>query len=490
MRRTGRVTGDLGALGFGLLVALVAWGCASLSVLAPEEPEPELALIYNPAAQYHGPDRNPIIVIPGLLGTRLVDQATGVLAWGVFEVSAFGTDPDGLRLLALPVRDDVPVEDLRDGLEPDGVLEQLRIRLAGIPIEIEAYARILATLGAGGYRDEALGLGGEIDYGTDHFTCFQFDYDWRRDNVANAKRLAAFIEEKRAYVQEEYRKLYGVENADVRFDIAAHSMGGLVTRWFLRYGSQGLGPNGEPPELTWEGSRFVELAILIATPNAGSVQAFDQLVSGKQLAPLQPVYPPALIGTFPSAYQLLPRSRHRAVVWDGDRDRPVDLMDPELWERMGWGLASPEEAGILEMLLPDTETPAERRRIALALQRRMLARAAAFHAALDTPAQTPDGLELYVVVGDAAETGSLVSVSSSDGRVEVIEHGPGDGTVLRSSALLDERVAEGWTPWLKSPVDWSHVLFLPHDHLGLTRSATFRDNVLYWLLEAPRPTRE
>ncbi len=36
----------------------------------------------------------------------------------------------------------------------------------------------------------------------------------------------------------------------------------------------------------------------------------------------------------------------------------------------------------------------------------------------------------------------------------------------------------------------SHVLFLPHDHLGLTRRATFRDNVLYWLLEAPRPTRE
>ena len=62
--------------------------------------------------------------------------------------------------------------------------------------------------------------------------------------------------------------------------------------------------------------------------------------------------------------------------------------------------------------------------------------------------------------------------------------------MLRSSALLDERAAQGWTPWLKTPIDWSHVLFLPHDHLGLTRSATFRDNVLYWLLEAPRPNRD
>jgi hypothetical protein len=94
------------------------------------------------------------------------------------------------------------------------------------------------------------------------------------------------------------------------------------------------------------------------------------------------------------------------------------------------------------------------------------------------------------VAGDAAETASRVSVSSADGTTEIVAHGPGDGTVLRSSALLDERAAQGWTPWLKTPIDWRHVLFLPDDHLGLTQSATFRDNVLYWLLEAPRATRD
>ncbi len=30
---------------------------------------------------------------------------------------------------------------------------------------------------------------GSTDYGDGHFTCFQFDYDWRRDNVEDAKRL-------------------------------------------------------------------------------------------------------------------------------------------------------------------------------------------------------------------------------------------------------------------------------------------------------------
>ena len=62
---------------------------------------------------------------------------------------------------------------------------------------------------------ELPGLAGEVDCGDDHFTCFQFDYDWRRDNVENAKRLLAFIEEKRAYVQEQDAKRYGIVNADV-----------------------------------------------------------------------------------------------------------------------------------------------------------------------------------------------------------------------------------------------------------------------------------
>ncbi len=472
------------------LVLSCALGLGCATGLGGSDDVPELRLIYNAAARHHGPDRNPIIVIPGLLGTRLIDQATGKLAWGAFETIGPGDNAAALRLLALPLRDDVAIGDLVDQLTPDGVLERIRIRLAGVPFEVEAYARILATLGAGGYRDEALGLGGEVDYGPGHFTCFQFDYDWRRDNIANAKRLAAFIEEKRVYVQAEYKARYGVEDADVKFDIAAHSMGGLVARWYLQYGDQGLGPDGELPELTWAGAARVERAILIATPNAGSVEAFDELVSGDQLAPLLPVYPPALIGTFPSAYQLLPRSRHRHVVWDGDPASPVDLMDPVLWERLGWGLASAEQDGILEALLPAAETQEDRHEIALSMQRRMLEHAEAFHAALDVKATPPEGLELFLVAGDAGKTTDRVSVSSETGLVEVMAEGPGDGTVLRSSALLDERAATGWQPQLVTPIDWHQVLFLPEDHLGITRSETFRDNVLYWLLEQPRPERD
>ena len=467
------------ALSAALLLALCGVACAW------RQPAVELALLYNAAAQHHSPDRNPIIAIPGLMGSRLLDIPSGVSAWGAFERAAANpSDPDGARMIALPIRDE-ELAELRDDVHPTGVLEKVRVELVGIPLEIQAYAGILATLGAGGYRDEALGLAGEVDYGESHFTCFQFAYDWRRDNVESARELRDFILEKREYVRAEYRRRFGIDNPNVRFDVGAHSMGGLVMRYFLRYGGQDLPADGSLPELTWEGAELVERVILIGPPNAGSAKAFRDLVEGSQLAPLLPYYSPALMGTFPSLYQLLPRPRHRPVVWDGDATRPVNILDPEVWERMGWGLAAPHEARMLEMLMPEFASAEKRREIALRLQRRMLARAEAFMRALDRPAQLPPHLRLYLVAGDAEPTLARISVSSVDGRIEGGEPGIGDGTVLRSSVLLDERVGNEWQPRLATPLDFHSTLFLPNGHLGVTRSEIFRDNVLFWLLEDP-----
>ena len=64
----------------------------------------------------------------------------------------------------------------------------------------------------------------------------------------------------------------------------------------------------------------------------------------------------------------------------------------------------------------------------------------------------------------------------------------GDGTVTRASALMDERLGRtgaAWSPRLRSPVPWAHATFLHENHLGLTQSATFADNVLWLLLERP-----
>jgi hypothetical protein len=228
--------------------------------------------------------------------------------------------------------------------------------------------------------------------------------------------------------------------------------------------------------------------ILVGTPSAGSHHALAELVRGSRLAPILPRYAPAILGTFPSIYQLLPRTRHRPVVDAGDPSRPIagDIFDPALWEKMGWGLASPDQEDVLRTLLPDVSDADSRRRTALEHLRKCLERARRFTEALDAGGTPPDGFRMHLVAGDAVPTLSRLSASAGTGELADVAFAPGDGTVLRSSALLDERIGGEWHPRLVSPVWWGHVTFLFTDHLGLTRDPAFTDNVLYLLLEDPR----
>ena len=45
---------------------------------------PDLGHLYDSLAQTKAPYRNPIIVIPGMLGSRLVQQTSGRIVWGAF----------------------------------------------------------------------------------------------------------------------------------------------------------------------------------------------------------------------------------------------------------------------------------------------------------------------------------------------------------------------------------------------------------------------
>lgn len=74
----------------------------------------------------------------------------------------------------------------------------------------------------------------------------------------------------------------------------------------------------------------------------------------------------------------------------------------------------------------------------------------------------------------------------STGRLRILEKRPDDGSVLRSSALMDERIGGTWQPTLQSPIGWTDTLMLFTNHLGLTKDRVFTDNVLCWLLEDPR----
>jgi hypothetical protein len=93
---------------------------------------------------------------------------------------------------------------------------------------------------------------------------------------------------------------------------------------------------------------------------------------------------------------------------------------------------------------------------------------------------------MFLVAGDNRQTPEVASIDKDTGDFDIIKYGLGDETVLRSSALMDERVGQTWAPTLVSPMDWSSVMFIPGKHRTITSGPIFEDNVLYWLLEEPR----
>ncbi len=224
--------------------------------------------------------------------------------------------------------------------------------------------------------------------------------------------------------------------------------------------------------------------LTIGPPNAGSVETLTVLVDGLKPAPLLSTYPSTIVGTMPSVYQLLPRSRHQPLL-DVNGQPVTNVFDPMLWERYGWGLADPSQAHILEILLPDIADPQERRRVALDHQRKALDRAKQLTAALDVPATPPPTTRLLLVAGDSMPTMSAAQIQE-DGRLKIIKHAPGDGVVLRRSALMDERNEKMLGSRLTSPIGWNQVLFIFSDHLGMTKAPAFIDNIIYFLLESPR----
>ena len=93
---------------------------------------PELSEIYSASAQYENAIRNPVIVVPGMMGSRLQDSASGRTVWGVFGADSI--DPDSakdVRLMACPI-DGTDLDKFDDGIRASGVLDSLEINIAGL----------------------------------------------------------------------------------------------------------------------------------------------------------------------------------------------------------------------------------------------------------------------------------------------------------------------------------------------------------------------
>ena len=69
---------------------------------------PELGDLYERSAQFENAIRNPVIVVPGMMGSKLEQLSTGRAVWGAFDSKSI--DPqngEDVRLLCCPIEEDV-----------------------------------------------------------------------------------------------------------------------------------------------------------------------------------------------------------------------------------------------------------------------------------------------------------------------------------------------------------------------------------------------
>jgi len=433
---------------------------------------------------YEGPARNPVIVIHGFLGAKLWNDVADKQIWGTFTglQVAEGFSDDYFRKLSYPMEKGKSLYDIKDNARAYELMKDINIRLFGVMIDQSAYQEMLDILISKGFIPEDK----VEEKGKNFPSLHTFYYDWRRNNVQNAQQLHRFIKAKRAELQKTYEKLYGIKDFDVKFNIVAHSMGGIITRYMLMYGDQEIPDKGPMPTPDWRGAKNVERAVIVGTPNLGFLNVCFEMTKGLSIAKGVPAFPPAVIGTWATYYQMLPFPCMKSVKYsDAPDGPPVNLYDPQVWVDLNWGLANPKQDGILKILLPDVKTVVERRKIALDHLRKCLGKAEQFSQALQVDSLQPDNLALFLFLGDSVDTRSAALVDRKTGELKVTGMDGGDGVVQTISARMDTRKETPELPFKTSQINWHSLVHLNAAHMGITETTGFGDNVTYYLMLLP-----
>jgi pimeloyl-ACP methyl ester carboxylesterase len=406
---------------------------------------------------FRGADAPPVVVVPGILGSQLL-RPDGTRVWLQLG-NAFGSFD-----LRLPFT--LPIADSRDELLPGALLgtDAYLPRLFGFT----EYADLRDLLAGAGF------VSGRNGHGAESPRYHVFGYDWRRDLVESARRLGEALDE----------LADASGDPDATFNVVGHSMGGLVARYYLRYG--GAEPGGP---VTWDGARRIRNLVLVATPNEGGIPSLDAILNGERVGLSTTTLAAPIVARMPSIYQLLPPRGVPSLVDESGAPVNAHLHDPETWKRFGWGPYAP--ATRTRRVSDVAEAPREREAHREFLSA-VLERAAAFHRALAAPVPTPCPARVILLGGDCLPTLARAVVSERAGGGARFEphtraetewlYEAGDGRVTRASVLAshlpgaDEAETGCALPEVRS------VFFGAADHHGIYSEPTFQSILLRLLL--------
>jgi pimeloyl-ACP methyl ester carboxylesterase len=211
--------------------------------------------------------RDVVVCLPGITGSVL--QKDGRDIWNISggavisALTTFGRSFGDLKL----EQDPPDVDDLGDGITAPSVIRDVHL-IPGL-WKIDGYTKMLRVI------EETFDV-------TRGRNLFEFPYDWRRDNRVAARRLAR---EAGDWLTT-WRKSSGAR--DAKLVLVGHSMGGLISRYFLE---------------CLDGWRTTRALVTFGTPYRGALGALDVLVNGKKIKFFDLT---DLARSFTSIYQLLP----------------------------------------------------------------------------------------------------------------------------------------------------------------------------------------
>jgi pimeloyl-ACP methyl ester carboxylesterase len=441
-----------------------------LLVSCAKSVKPDLARLYKSSSNNTNQPA-PVILIHGIMGSKLRDNNTLQEMWfgnlGKLLFSNYKTI--GLEI------DQETLQPKKTNLEPFDIAD----KVAGT----DFYQAIIDTLQLyAGYQ--LTNPNTKIIDNKRHL--YIFTYDWRQDNVVSAKRLYKYIEQ--------IKIDYG--NPNLKVDLVAHSMGGLVSRYYLRYGDVDV-LNDNDFDTNLKGAKNVRKVVLLGTPNLGSVGSVESFITGMKIG-LRKI-PTEVLVTMPSVYQLFPHSIHNWILDINGKDLDRDVFDKDIWQRFQWSVFDPK---VQEKILNQFDDEKEAQKYLETLKKyfhKHIERARRFVWSLSVPVDDVP-YEIVIMGGDCNLTPARILVEEVDGvsitrltpndiknPIAGVDYDglmlePGDGTVTKASLLardsLDPTVAQHEYSFF--PLDYAY--FLCEEHGTLTSNINFQDNLLNILL--------
>lgn len=342
-----------------------------------QTPTPSPLSTPAPALQFPKTGKPPIIVIPGLIGSELINKETDETVW--FNLSRSKTDD-----LRLPISTNLKAN--KDNLVAGDILRNIKY-LKFLP-ETEIYQSIATSLKLPGEYEE-----GNWDTPTANGyedTYYVFPYDWRRDNVETARLL----------VQKINALKLKLKRPDLKFNIVAHSMGGLIARYAAMYGDADLPAGTRRIAPNWAGAKSIGKIFLVGTPNEGSVPSLSGLLNGYSISRINLPFIQSItkfdMFTIPAIYELLPHGGTLRAFDENLKPLKIDIYNPATWEKYGWAAYTDPKFS--------KEFSIQEQSQAKAYFRVVLNRAKRFHEALDANITAKSPVSMYIIGADCKPT--------------------------------------------------------------------------------------